>query len=146
MIQATTVLYRYTVLYNYWNKDYHAFVRYSYIDQEDNVWLCGKSAIHLFNIESGQKQRISNRLGNITCIEQINSEHFFIGTDKRIYLAKLENGNLKKSSPAAKLGNDGYARTWIISTPYSQQTVYRHFWKGSLYIWLEQPEKLYVPK
>lgn len=29
-----------------------------------------------FNIESGQKQRISNRLGNITCIEQINSEHF----------------------------------------------------------------------
>lgn len=53
-----------------------------------------------FNIESGQKQQISNRLGNITCIEQINSEHFFIGTDKRIYLAKLENGNLK-SSPAA---------------------------------------------
>ena len=46
-------------MYNYWNKDYHAFVRYSYIDQEDNVWLCGKSAIHLFNIESGQKQRIS---------------------------------------------------------------------------------------
>lgn len=45
-----------------------------------------------FNIESGQKQRISNRLGNITCIEQINSEHFFIGTDKRIYLAKLETG------------------------------------------------------
>ena len=37
-------------MYNYWNKDYHAFVRYSYIDQEDNVWLCGKSAIHLFNI------------------------------------------------------------------------------------------------
>ena len=33
-------------MYNYWNKDYHAFVRYSYIDQEDNVWLCGKSAIH----------------------------------------------------------------------------------------------------
>ena len=28
-------------MYNYWNKDYHAFVRYSYIDQEDNVWLCG---------------------------------------------------------------------------------------------------------
>lgn len=77
-------------MYNYWNKDYHAFVRYSYIDQESNVWLCGKSAIHLFNIESGQKQRISNRLGNITCIEQINSEHFFIGTDKRIYLVKLE--------------------------------------------------------
>ena len=25
-------------MYNYWNKDYHAFVRYSYIDQEDNVW------------------------------------------------------------------------------------------------------------
>lgn len=46
-------------MYNYWNKDYHAFVRYSYIDQEDNVWLCGKSAIHLFNIESGQKQQIS---------------------------------------------------------------------------------------
>ena len=90
-------------MYNYWNKDYHAFVRYSYIDQEDNVWLCGKSAIHLFNIESGQKQRISNRLGNITCIEQINSEHFFIGTDKRIYLAKLENGNLKELS-CGKLG------------------------------------------
>ena len=47
MIQATTVLYRYTVYKNYWNKDYHAFVRYSYIDQEDNVWLYGKSAIHL---------------------------------------------------------------------------------------------------
>lgn len=90
-------------MYNYWNKDYHAFVRYSYIDQEDNVWLCGKSAIHLFNIESGQKQRISNRLGNITCIEQITSEHFFIGTDKRIYLAKLENGNLKELS-CGKLG------------------------------------------
>ena len=30
-------------MYNYWNKDYHAFVRYSYIDQESNVWLCGKS-------------------------------------------------------------------------------------------------------
>ena len=60
--------------------------------------MCGKSAIHLFNIESGQKQRISNRLGNITCIEQINSEHFFIGTDKRIYLVKLENGNLKELS------------------------------------------------
>lgn len=85
-------------MYNYWNKDYHAFVRYSYIDQESNVWLCDKSAIHLFNIESGQKQRISNRLGNITCIEQINSEHFFIGTDKRIYLVKLENGNLKELS------------------------------------------------
>lgn len=92
-------------MYNYWNKDYHAFVRYSYIDQEDNVWLCGKSAIHLFNIESGQKQQISNRLGNITCIEQINSEHFFIGTDKRIYLAKLENGNLKELS--CNYGADG---------------------------------------
>ena len=44
-------------MYNYWNKDYHAFVRYSYIDQEDNVWLCGKSAIHLFNIESGHQLR-----------------------------------------------------------------------------------------
>ena len=30
-------------------------------------------------------------MGNITCIEQINIEHFFLGTDKRIYLVKLEN-------------------------------------------------------
>ena len=83
-------------LYSSWNKDYQALVRYSYIDQENNVWLCEKSAIHLFNIESGQKRRISNQLGNITSIEQIDKEHFFIGTDKRICLVKFEDGNLKE--------------------------------------------------
>ncbi len=88
--------------------------------------VVGKSAIHLFNIESGQKQRISNRLGNITCIEQINSEHFFIGTDKRIYLVKLEKREFERTL-LRQTGNDGYARTRIISTPYSQQTIYRHF-------------------
>lgn len=113
-------------MYNYWNKDYHAFVRYSYIDQESNVWLCGKSAIHLFNIESGQKQRISNRLGNITCIEQINSEHFFYRYRQKNLSGKTGKREFERTL-LRQTGNDGYARTRIISTPYSQQTIYRHF-------------------
>ncbi len=90
-------------MYNSWNKDYQSFVRYSYIDQGGNVWLCGKSAIHLFNVESGRKLRVPNRIGNITSIEQIDHEYFFIGTDKRICLIKFEDGNLKEL-PCGKLG------------------------------------------
>ncbi len=62
--------------------------------------ICSIYNRKLMNLKTtvGHKHEFFIRLGNITCIEQINSEHFFIGTDKRIYLVKLENGNLKELS------------------------------------------------
>lgn len=89
-------------MYDFENKKPQDFVQYSCIDREGNVWLCSKSAIHLFHAASGKKQSLSNPIGNITCLEQIDNNRFFVGTDKKLCLVQLENGILKEL-PCGKL-------------------------------------------
>lgn len=71
-------------------------VNYSYMDHEDNIWVCCNDSILLYNIWDGHVLQFPNILhNNITAIEQVDDDHFFIATETGIRFVKLENGALQ---------------------------------------------------
>lgn len=71
-------------------------VSYSYIDKNDNIWLCNEDILHLYNSKSQKVIQIQNKLGEtISDIEQIDETHFFIGTEMGIHYAELKNNALQ---------------------------------------------------
>lgn len=71
-------------------------ISYGYMDRNDNVWLCRKHSILLYNIKDAQIHQFSNALhSNITSIEQVDEHHFFIATETGVRYTKLENGVLE---------------------------------------------------
>lgn len=78
-------------------------VSYAFIDMNNVVWLCSEKTIHLYNINTKKVTIILNHIGeNITDIEQIDADHFFIGTDVGIHHAELKN-NILSISPCEQL-------------------------------------------
>lgn len=76
-------------------KDRPAPVSYSFIDQNNIIWLCNDSKIYLYNIRSKETVVIENKINEgITNIAQIDSTHFFIGTEQGIHHAELKNNAL----------------------------------------------------
>lgn len=76
-------------------KNSPAPISYSFIDNNDIIWLCNKTKIYLYDIKSKKATRINNNIGeDITSIEQIDNTHFFIGTELSIHHAELKEGAL----------------------------------------------------
>lgn len=71
-------------------------ISFGYIDQMNNIWLCGKDSIILYNTNDAHIQRFSNAFNaGITAIEQIDSDHFFIATEIGVRYVQLKNGTLQ---------------------------------------------------
>ncbi|MEG1563719.1 MAG: two-component regulator propeller domain-containing protein [Bacteroides sp.] len=80
-------------------------ISYSYMDKDNNIWLCNKQDVFIFNTQTYKSHRLSNELKEeITRIEQIDDTHFFIGTEKGIHHA-LMKGNALHLLPCNKLDN-----------------------------------------
>lgn len=76
-------------------KDRPAPVSYSFIDRNNIIWLCNDSRIYLYNTRSKETVVIENKINEgITNIAQIDSTHFFIGTEQGIHHAELKNNAL----------------------------------------------------
>ena len=57
-------------------------VSYGFIDSNNVAWLCNNKVIYLYNVDTEKVTVIKNKLGeNITDIEQIDSQRYFIATD-----------------------------------------------------------------
>lgn len=80
-------------------------VSYGFIDSNNIVWLCNEEALYLYDVDTGKTSVIKNHIGeSITDIEQIDSEHYFIGTDVGIHHAELKD-NVLNLSPCHWLDN-----------------------------------------
>lgn len=76
-------------------KDRPAPVSYSFIDRNNIIWLCNHSKIFLYNTRSKETVVIENKINEgITNIAQIDSTHFFIGTEQGIHHARLKDNAL----------------------------------------------------
>lgn len=74
------------------NKDIPAPVTYSYIDNNNTIWLCCENKLYLYNTHSNEVAEVENAINeNITDIAQIDDNHYFIGTEKGIHYAELKN-------------------------------------------------------
>lgn len=68
----------------------------SYLDRSNNIWLCRKDSISLYNIKSARILSLSNILhSNITDIEQVDERHFYIATEIGVQYVKLEDNVLQ---------------------------------------------------
>lgn len=71
-------------------------ISYGYMDHDDDIWLCHQHSILLYNIKDSQTVQFPNVLNsNITAIEQVDEQHFFIATETGVRYAKLENDALE---------------------------------------------------
>ena len=84
-------------------KDLHTPVSYGFIDDNYIVWLCNQKNIYLYDSETERCTTIKNEINeSITDIEQIDANHYFIGTDVGIHYAELKDKKLMLS-PCNKL-------------------------------------------
>ena len=84
-------------------KGLHTPVSYGFVDNNSTIWLCNQKNIYLYNSETEKCTTIKNEINeSITDIEQIDTNHYFIGTDVGIHYAKLKN-NILALSPCEKL-------------------------------------------
>ena len=72
-------------------------ISYTYIDDNNNIWLCTAHNQYLFNIDTQRLiPLINTNKYTINDIVQINGNTYYIGTDKGVYEAKLVNNSLLK--------------------------------------------------
>lgn len=70
-------------------------ISYSFIDNENTIWLCGDDIIYRFNPQTNNTTRIPNELGSaITIAEQYDDTHFFLGTETGISYIELKDDKL----------------------------------------------------
>lgn len=73
-------------------------ISYGFIDTNNVVWLCNEEALYLYDNNSQKVVFIKNEIKeSITDIAQIDSIHYFIGTDVGIHYAELQNNRLSLS-------------------------------------------------
>lgn len=76
-------------------KESSSLISYSFIDQNDNIWLCCDKVTYLYNIATKKLTQIKNELQEtITSVQQIDSTHFFIGTETCVHHSELKDGTL----------------------------------------------------
>ena len=77
-------------------RDLPAPISFAWLDENKQIWLCNEETIFLYNTATGQIGHIKNKIKEeITDIEQIDKSHFFIGTERGVHYAKLENNTLE---------------------------------------------------
>ncbi len=80
-------------------------VIYTYIDNNNNIWLCTPHSQYLYNIDNQNLTLLENSNKQpINDIVQINSNSYYIGTNRGVYAVKLQNKTLLKT-PKKKLDN-----------------------------------------
>ena len=78
------------------NKDRPTPVSYGFVDENSVVWLCNEKALYLYDDNTQNVTVIKNEIEEyITDIKQIDSTHYFIGTDIGIHYAELKNKVLR---------------------------------------------------
>lgn len=78
-------------------------ISYGFIDTNNVVWLCNEEALYLYNSNTQKVVFIKNEINeSITDIAQIDSTHYFIGTDMGVHYAELKN-NILSLSPCEQL-------------------------------------------
>ena len=78
-------------------------ISYGFVDANSVIWLCNEDALYLYDSNTQKVTFIQNEIKErITNIVQIDSTHFFIGTDIGIHYAELEN-NVLTLSPCDQL-------------------------------------------
>lgn len=78
-------------------------ISYGFVDDNSVAWLCNEDALYLYNSNTEKTLVIANEIHErITDIEQIDSIHYFIGTDIGIHYAELKN-NVLTLSPCTQL-------------------------------------------
>lgn len=76
-------------------------ISYGFVDHNNVVWLCNEDALYLYNSNTQNTLVIENKIRErITNIAQIDSTHYFIGTDTGIHYAELKGNTLSLSSCA----------------------------------------------
>lgn len=71
-------------------------ISFGYMDRDNNIWLCGKDSILLYNINDANTLQFPNLFhADITAMEQIDDDHFFIATEIGVRYARLEKGALQ---------------------------------------------------
>lgn len=66
-------------------------ISYGFVDANSVIWLCNEDALYLYDSNTQKVTFIQNEIKErITDIVQIDSTHFFIGTDIGIHYAELE--------------------------------------------------------
>ncbi len=67
-----------------------------YLDRNNNIWLCRKDTVLLYNIKDARIFQFPNVLhSSITAIEQVDEHHFFIATEAGVRYVKQENNVLE---------------------------------------------------
>lgn len=78
-------------------------VSYGFIDTNSVIWLCNEEALYLYDTKAEKTTVIKNHIHeSITDIEQIDADHYFIGTDVGIHHAELKD-TILSLSPCNKL-------------------------------------------
>jgi len=71
-------------------------ISYAWMDPNHLIWLCNEETIFLYNTTTGEVASVKNEINEeITDIAQIETNHYFIGTNTGIHYAKLENEKLQ---------------------------------------------------
>ncbi|MDR0973889.1 MAG: response regulator [Prevotellaceae bacterium] len=66
----------------------------SFIDKQNHIWLPCKETIPLYDIATGMTTTLRHSITDeITCVEQIDDTHFFIGTDNGVRVFEITSGN-----------------------------------------------------
>lgn len=73
-----------------------------YVDDKERVWLCYKEGIYLFDTEIRNVSILKKQnQKDIYSVAQVDSCHYFVGTDTGVYYALLQDDNLVHvASPA----------------------------------------------
>lgn len=67
-------------------------ITYSFIDRSNQIWLCGDTAIYLYNTQTQESLELKNHISEtITTVEQVDETHFFIGTEAGVRYAEVKN-------------------------------------------------------
>lgn len=71
-------------------------ISFGYADSNNQIWLCSKKNITLYNTLNAHITQLPNIFGsNITVIAQVDNSHFFIATEIGIRYVKLKDNTLQ---------------------------------------------------
>ncbi len=105
-------------------------VIYAYIDHNNNIWLCTAHNQYIYNLNSHKFLSLTNYNKQTVCdIVQINANTYYIGTNKGVYAAKLQNETLIRI-PQKKLDSLSIQINKLYYHPKNKKLFIGSFQKG----------------
>ncbi|MCD8080548.1 MAG: response regulator [Bacteroides sp.] len=82
-------------------------ISYSFLDKKDVIWMCNRNRIFLYDTHTGKTSfLLPETTGEILCMAEAESGHFFIGTDKGIRYTVREGDSLRVLATKGPDGTD----------------------------------------